>query len=61
MKWEDPRTLVGLSILVGVSGFSIGGIIASVMAEGPSDATVASLTTMLAALGGVLVGRGSGS
>lgn len=56
---KDPRWLVGLAVLVGVAGFTVGGIIAAIQNAGPSDATVASLSTLLAALGGVLVGKGS--
>lgn len=54
---EEPKSYLGLALILGIAGFSLGGIIAAIKGTGPDAAMVASIATLLAALAGGLVGN----
>ena len=54
----EPRSYLGLALVIGVAGFALGGIIGALEGSGPSDQAITALATLLAAIGGYTVGRG---
>lgn len=54
---EEPKSYLGIALVLGIAGFSIGGVVAAVKGTGPDAAMVASIATLLAALAGGLVGN----
>ena len=52
---------LGLALVVGIAGLTIGGVIAALYGSGPSDGMVTAVTSMLSAIIGGLVGYSAAS
>jgi len=52
----DGPTWLGLALVVGIVSLGVGGILAALQGDGPSDGMVTAITSMLSAIIGGLVG-----
>ena len=54
---EEPRSYIGIALVIGILMLGIGGLIAAFEGNGPSDAMVTAITSLLSAMVGGLIGH----
>lgn len=60
MKWPTPRTILALTVFLGILGFGIGGVIAAFQERSVGTEEIAALAALLGAIAGGVVGYEAG-
>lgn len=58
---KEPRNFLGLSLVIALTFFGVGGLIAAIQGRGPSDAQITAIVGMISALIGGLIGKSGNS
>ena len=56
----EGQTWLGMALVVGVGGLTVGGIFAAIEGAGPSEGMITAITALLSAIVGGLVGFSAG-
>ena len=54
---NEPRSYLGVALVVGIGMLGAGGLVAAVQGDGPTDSVITSVTGLLSAMVGGLIGR----
>ena len=54
---KEPKNYLGLALVAGIFLLGVGGLIAAFQGNGPSDAMVTAITSLLSAMVGGLIGH----
>lgn len=57
---SDGPTWLGMALVVGIAGLTVGGILAAIEGAGPSEGMITAITALLSAIVGGLVGFSAG-
>ena len=54
---NEPKSFLGLALVVGILSLGIGGLIAAIHGDGPTDQMITAITGLLSAMVGGLIGH----